>query len=59
MHPRYSYSGRDARAYGRQRDAIATLLEDHPQLSEEDVRDALRFAAARVDERTIALDLTA
>lgn len=38
---------------------IATLLEDYPQLSEEDVREALRFAAARVDERTIPLDITA
>lgn len=34
----------------------AELLEDYPQLGEEDVREALRFAAARVDERTIPLD---
>jgi uncharacterized protein (DUF433 family) len=38
---------------------VATLLDEYPQLSEEDVREALRFAAARVDERTIPLDLTA
>jgi uncharacterized protein (DUF433 family) len=30
-----------------------------PQLSDDDIREALRFAAARVDERTIPLDLTA
>lgn len=35
---------------------IAELLEDYPQLSEEDIREALRFAAARVDERMIPLD---
>lgn len=38
---------------------IATLLDEYPQLSEDDIREALRFAAARVDERTIPLDLTA
>jgi uncharacterized protein (DUF433 family) len=30
-----------------------------PQLTEDDIREALRFAAARVDERTIPIDLTA
>lgn len=38
---------------------IATLLGEYPQLNEDDIREALRFAAARVDERTIPLDLTA
>ena len=36
--------------------SMAELLEDHPQLTEADVREALRFAAARVDERTIPFD---
>lgn len=36
--------------------SITELVEDYPQLTEEDVREALRFAAARVDERTIPLD---
>lgn len=38
---------------------IETLLDEYPQLSEDDIREALRFAAARVDERTVPLDLTA
>lgn len=38
---------------------IETLLDEYPQLSEDDIREALQFAAARVDERTIPLDLTA
>jgi len=38
---------------------IATLLDEYPQLTEDDIREALQFAAARVDERTIPLDLTA
>jgi uncharacterized protein (DUF433 family) len=32
------------------------LLDDCPQLSRDDVREARRFAAAHVDQRTIALD---
>lgn len=31
------------------------ILGDYPQLSAEDVREALRFAAAAVDERTLPL----
>jgi uncharacterized protein (DUF433 family) len=31
------------------------ILRDYPQLSAEDVREALRFAAAAVDERTLPL----
>jgi uncharacterized protein (DUF433 family) len=31
------------------------ILTDFPQLSEDDVREALRFAAAAVDERTLPL----
>lgn len=35
------------------------LLEEYPQLTADDVREALRFAAAHVDQRTIALDHSA
>jgi uncharacterized protein (DUF433 family) len=35
------------------------LLEEYPQLTADDVREALRFAAAHIDQRTIALDHTA
>jgi uncharacterized protein (DUF433 family) len=35
------------------------LLEEYPQLTADDVREALRFAAAHVDQHTIALDHTA
>lgn len=39
--------------------ATEDLLDDYPQLSADDVREALRFAAAHVDQRTIALDHSA
>jgi hypothetical protein len=32
------------------------LLEEYPQLTADDIREALRFAATHVDQRTIALD---
>lgn len=35
------------------------LLEEYPQLTSDDVREALRFAAAHIDQRTIALDHSA
>ncbi len=35
------------------------VLEEYPQLSADDIREALRFAAAHVDQRTIALDHSA
>ncbi len=35
------------------------LLEEYPQLTADDVREALRFATAHVDQRTIALDHSA
>jgi uncharacterized protein (DUF433 family) len=38
---------------------IDTLLEEYPQLHEEDAREALRFAAANVDQRVVPLDQTA
>lgn len=33
-----------------------TILEQYPQLAEEDVREALRFAAANVDQQVKPLD---
>jgi uncharacterized protein (DUF433 family) len=33
----------------------AEILGDYPQLRIEDIREALRFAAAAVDERTLPL----
>ncbi len=39
--------------------AMGTILEQYPQLTEDDVREALRFAAANVDQRVIPLDQTA
>ncbi len=33
-----------------------TILEEYPQLVEEDVREALRFAAANVDQQVKPLD---
>ena len=39
--------------------SMETILEQYPQLSEDDVREALRFAAANVDQRVIPLDQTA
>lgn len=38
---------------------IDAILEEYPQLHEEDVREALRFAAANVDQRVVPLDQTA
>jgi uncharacterized protein (DUF433 family) len=38
---------------------VAQLLDEYPQLSAEDVREALRFAAASVDQRTIPLERSA
>lgn len=35
--------------------SVDEILADYPQLGEEDVREALRFAAAAVDERTLPL----
>jgi uncharacterized protein (DUF433 family) len=34
--------------------AVEEILADYPQLSAEDVREALKFAAAAVDERTLS-----
>jgi uncharacterized protein (DUF433 family) len=38
---------------------METILEEYPQLTEDDLREALRFAAANVDQRVIPLDQTA
>lgn len=37
---------------------VETILDAHPQLVVEDVMDALRYAAARVDEREVPLGST-
>ncbi len=38
---------------------METILEEYPQLTEDDVRETLRFAAANVDQRVMPLDQTA
>ncbi len=38
---------------------VESILEEYPQLVEDDVREALRFAAANVDQRIIPLDQSA
>jgi len=38
---------------------VETILEDYPQLEAEDIREALRFAAANVDQRVVPLDQSA
>lgn len=38
---------------------METILEQYPQLTEDDLREALRFAAANVDQRVLPLDQTA
>lgn len=35
--------------------SVEEILHDYPQLEGEDVREALRFAAAAVDQRTLPL----
>lgn len=34
---------------------VPGILDEYPQLGEQDVREALRFAAAALDERTLPL----
>lgn len=38
---------------------VETILDGYPQLEEDDVREALRFAAVSLDERVLPLDQTA
>lgn len=37
----------------------AEILSDYPQLTEDDIRQALQFAAAAVDQATLPLPATA
>lgn len=39
--------------------SVEEILDQYPQLAEEDVREALRFAAANVDQQVKPLDQTA
>jgi uncharacterized protein (DUF433 family) len=39
--------------------SVATLLDQYPHLTDDDIREALRFAAASVDQRTIPLEQSA
>jgi uncharacterized protein (DUF433 family) len=39
--------------------SVEEILEEYPQLVEDDVREALRFAAANVDQQVKPLDQTA
>ncbi|TVR20022.1 MAG: DUF433 domain-containing protein [Nitriliruptor sp.] len=39
--------------------SMETILAEYPQLTEDDVREALRFAAASIDQRVVPLDQTA
>jgi uncharacterized protein (DUF433 family) len=36
-----------------------TILEEYPQLVEDDIREAMRFAAANIDQRVVPLDQSA
>jgi uncharacterized protein (DUF433 family) len=36
-----------------------TILKEYPQLVEDDIREALRFAAANIDQRVVPLDRSA
>jgi uncharacterized protein (DUF433 family) len=38
---------------------VAEIVADYPQLVEEDIRDALRYAAAAVDERELPVRFSA
>ena len=38
---------------------VEVILEEYPQLHEDDIREALRFAAANVDQLVVPLDQTA
>jgi uncharacterized protein (DUF433 family) len=36
-----------------------TILEEYPQLVEDDIREAMRVAAANIDQRVVPLDQSA
>lgn len=38
---------------------VEEILTEYPQLAEDDIREALRYASARVDEREVELHLGA
>jgi uncharacterized protein (DUF433 family) len=38
---------------------VESILEEYPQLAEEDIREALRFAAANIEQRVVPLDQSA
>ena len=38
---------------------VETILEEYPQLEHDDIREALRFAAASIDQRVVPLDQSA
>lgn len=38
---------------------VETILDQYPQLEQEDVREALRFAAANLDQQVKPLDQSA
>ena len=38
---------------------VETILEQYPQLEADDIREALRFAAANIDQRVVPLDQSA
>lgn len=39
--------------------SVEEILDQYPQLAEDDIREALRFAAANVDQQVKPLDQTA
>lgn len=53
MHLRYPYPGRHPRRYGAEGMTIDEVVANFPQLSGEDIWEALRDDAAAVDEREL------
>jgi uncharacterized protein (DUF433 family) len=41
------------------RTTVETILDQYPQLDEDDIREALRFAAANLDQQVKPLDQSA
>jgi uncharacterized protein (DUF433 family) len=35
---------------------VETIFDEYPQLEEDDIREALRFAADNIDQRVVPLD---
>jgi len=38
---------------------VATIVEEYPQLEEDDIREALRFAATNINQRVVPLEQSA